>query len=108
MLHLKTSPTLTDIQTYVKELEVERGFTNVTLTQNCLMLGEEVGELFKAVRKAENMHIDPNSKLGTVEEELADAIIFLCSIANRLNVNLEQAFRDKEEINKGRHWQRAS
>jgi hypothetical protein len=28
----------------------------------------------------------------------------LCSIANRFDVNLEQAFRDKEEINKKRKW----
>ncbi|HEX8762963.1 MAG TPA: hypothetical protein VF733_04380 [Candidatus Saccharimonadales bacterium] len=50
------------------------------------------------------MRIDRNSKIGTVEEEIADIIIFLCSIANRLDINIEQAFRDKEEINKQRSW----
>jgi NTP pyrophosphatase (non-canonical NTP hydrolase) len=77
------------------------------MTQNCLLLGEEVGELFKAIRKSAKMRIDRNSKIGTVEEEIADIIIFLCSIANRLNINIEQAFRDKEEINKLRSWDAA-
>lgn len=103
-LHLKQNPTLSDIQQYVRDLEKDRGFTNVTMTQNCLLLGEEVGELFKAIRKSEKMRIDRNSKIGTVEEEIADIIIFLCSIANRLDINIEQAFRDKEEINKQRSW----
>ncbi len=108
MLHLKSSPTLADIQEYVRQLEDERGFTDVTLQQNCLLLGEEIGELFKAIRKVENMRIDHNSKVGTVEEEIADVIIFLCSIANRLNIDVEQAFRDKEEINKQRTWERTN
>jgi len=29
----------------------ERGFENETVLEQCLLLGEEVGELFKAVRK---------------------------------------------------------
>lgn len=103
-LRLKQNPTLADIQKYVHNLEVDRGFTDVTLTQSCLLLGEEIGELFKAIRKSEKMRVDHNSKIGTVEEELADVIIFLCSIANRLDIDIEQAFRDKEEINKLRSW----
>lgn len=103
-LHLKQNPTLFDIQQYVRDLEEVRGFTEVTMTQNCLLLGEEVGELFKAIRKSENMRVDQNSKIGTVDEEIADIIIFLCSIANRLDIDIEKAFRDKEEINKSRSW----
>jgi NTP pyrophosphatase (non-canonical NTP hydrolase) len=41
-----------------------------------------------------------------VEEELADIIIYLSSIANRYNINLETAFRNKEEINKKREWKK--
>jgi NTP pyrophosphatase (non-canonical NTP hydrolase) len=43
--------TLADVQTYVSQLEVERGFNDESVMQKCLLLGEEVGELFKAVRK---------------------------------------------------------
>ncbi|MBN2891068.1 MAG: hypothetical protein JXL97_04300 [Bacteroidales bacterium] len=68
------------------------------------MLGEEIGELFKAIRKNQQIKIDLNSKIGSVDEELADIIIYLCAIANRTNIDLEKAFRDKEEINKKRVW----
>lgn len=104
MLKLTERPTLADIQRYVRDMEDERGFSKATVMQNCLLLGEEVGELFKAVRKAEKMHIDQKSKIGTVEEEIADIVIYLCSIANRFDIDIEQAFRDKEEVNKKRSW----
>ncbi len=32
-------------------MEDKRGFTKQGVLQKCLMLGEEVGELFKAIRK---------------------------------------------------------
>jgi len=104
MPELKQNPILRDFQNYVVELEKERGFTQQTVLQRSLLLGEEVGELFKAIRKSEKMGVDQNSEIGSVDEELADILIFVCSIANRFGIDLEQAFRDKEEINKKRMW----
>jgi len=104
MLNLKDNPTLKDFQNYVTQLEEERGFSNEPILGQCLQLGEEVGELFKAIRKKKKIKVDHNSKFGSVDEELADILIFICSIANRFNIDLEQAFRDKEEINKKRTW----
>ncbi|MBI5004643.1 MAG: pyrophosphohydrolase [Candidatus Lloydbacteria bacterium] len=104
MLNLKGKPTLKDIQEYVKELEKERGFSDDPTIQKCLLLGEEIGELFKAIRKSEKMKIDKNSEHTSIEEELADIIIYLCSIANRYDIDLEDAFREKEEVNKKRKW----
>jgi len=104
MTDLRRNPTLKDYQKYVRELEEERGFIKQTVLQKCLMLGEEVGELFKAIRKKKKIKVDHNSKFGSIDEELADIIIFVCSIANRFNINLEQAFRNKEEVNKKRVW----
>ena len=102
---LKANPTLNDIQEYVKELEVERGFQDESVLQKCLLLGEEIGELYKAIRKKDKVtRIDHNSKFGSVDEEFADIIIVMCTIANRLGINLEQSFRDKEELNKNRSW----
>ena len=108
MPSLNQKPTLSDFQQYVRELEEERGFTDLNIVQECLMLGEEVGELFKAVRKSENITIDNNSKFGSVEEELADVLIFMCSIANRCGIDLEKAFREKEELNKNRVWSKSN
>lgn len=93
-----------DFQSYVSELEQERGFTDNSVLQNSLMLGEEIGELFKAIRKAEKMRTDDSSKIHNVEEEMADVLIYICSIANRYKIDLEKAFRDKEEVNKQRVW----
>jgi NTP pyrophosphatase (non-canonical NTP hydrolase) len=104
MLQLKENPTLKDIQTYVQELEIERGFTTNSVLQNSLLLGEEIGELFKAIRKTSKMKTDAKSKVGTVAEVLADIMIYLCSIANRFDIDLEKAFRNKEEVNKARTW----
>jgi NTP pyrophosphatase (non-canonical NTP hydrolase) len=108
MPELLPRPTLQDFQTYVTRLETERGFSDQTALQKCLLLGEEVGELFKAVRKAEGLAIDVRSKVGSVGEELADVLIYLCSIANRFDVDLEEAFRRKEEENHRRSWSAAS
>jgi len=102
---LTKNPTLTDFQKYVRELEEERGFTKNTVLQTCLQLGEEMGELFKAVRKKEKMKVDATSDTMHLDEEMADVIIFLCSLANRYDIDLEQAFRTKEEHNKTRTWQ---
>ena len=104
MPFLKQKPTLSDFQQYVRELEDERGFANENVLQKCLLFGEEVGELFKAIRKQQNIKIDNNSKYDSIDEELADIVIFVCSIANRYEIDLEKAFRDKEEINKKRVW----
>jgi NTP pyrophosphatase (non-canonical NTP hydrolase) len=102
---LKENPTLNDFQKYVIVLERERGFDHQTAVEKCLLLGEEVGELFKAVRKKQQIKIDKNSKVTTIGEELADIFIYLCAIANRFDINLEEAFRLKEEVNKKRKWE---
>jgi len=102
---LKENPTLADFQNYVFELENERGFIDQTSVEKCLLLGEEIGELFKAVRKKQQIKIDNNSKVTTVGEELADILIYICAIANRFDIDLEEAFRLKEEINKNRKWE---
>ncbi len=103
-LELKVNPTLVDYQEYVKELEIQRGFANQNALEKCLLLGEEMGELFKSIRKATNLKTDINSNIGSINEEIADMLIYLCSIANRFEIDIEQAFREKEEINKNRKW----
>ena len=105
MPELKDNPTLADIQTYVRQLEEERGFTDQSVRDKCLIMGEEVGELFKAVRKNIGLKVDQNSKFSSVSNEVADILIFLSSIANSFNIDMEQAFREKEEINKQRNWE---
>jgi NTP pyrophosphatase (non-canonical NTP hydrolase) len=77
---------------------------NQTIIDKCLLLGEEVGELFKAVRKSEGLAVDSNSSFTEIGDELTDIFIYLCAIANRKGIDLEEAFRKKEVKNKLRIW----
>lgn len=104
MPDLIKNPKLKDFQKYVSELESERGFSNQNIIDKCLLLGEEVGELFKAVRKTEGLAVDSNSTFTEIGDELTDILIYLCAIANRKGIDLESAFRAKEEKNKTRVW----
>jgi NTP pyrophosphatase (non-canonical NTP hydrolase) len=104
MPELTKSPTLSHFQEYVRKLEEERGFANQTVIDKCLLLGEEVGELFKAVRKSEGLAVDSNSSFTEISDELTDIFIYLCAIANRKGIDLEEAFREKEIKNKQRVW----
>ncbi len=54
------------------------------LHADLVWLGEEVGELFKAVREGEG-----------IEEEVADVFAWLLSVANVLGIDVEDAFRNK-------------
>lgn len=104
MRPLRPGATLVDLQRYVAEMEAERGFSDSSVMQQCLLLGEEVGELFKAIRRHESLRMEVTSVPGDVDEELADVLIYLCSIANRVGVSLDEAFRKKEAINETRTW----
>ncbi len=55
---------------------------------------EECGEMAGAARKKE-AHLD---------YEIADVFISLLHICNHFGIDLEKAFREKEEINKKRIW----
>lgn len=105
-LNLPLKPTLTDVQEYVRQMEQERGFTNHPIESQCLLLTEEIGELFKCIRKTHsNLGVDTNKKYDfDPAGEVTDVLIMLTAIANRLNIDMEQAFRDKEEANKKRTW----
>jgi NTP pyrophosphatase (non-canonical NTP hydrolase) len=85
-------------------MEDERGLNRQDLSAQCLKLGEEVGELFRAVRKLQGQPQDPDGRVSDVADEAADVLILLMSIVNRCGVNLEDAFRAKEVRNESRTW----
>ncbi|MFV2198381.1 MazG nucleotide pyrophosphohydrolase domain-containing protein [Nocardiopsis sp. LOL_012] len=96
--------TLTEIQEYVAQMEIERGFSDSTLIEQALKLAEETGEVCKAVRKRASLSVDPISTVGALGEELADVLIYLASLANREGIDLNRALRDKEQVNATRTW----
>lgn len=108
MPNLGTDPRLSDLQRYVDQLETERGFASDSVAQKCLLLAEEVGELVKSLRAAQHGLVVDAAKPFAEDPagELADILTVLAAIANRLDVDLETAFRRKEQINSAREWGR--
>lgn len=104
MSTLRANSSLVELQAYVAAIEIERGFANETALQKCLLLGEEVGELFKAVRQSAGIAVDQASTVGSVADELADVLIFVLAIANRFQIDVDAAVRGKEDRNRERVW----
>lgn len=111
MISLPPHATLGDYQRYIEDLETQQGWSDVDLVHNCFLMGEEVGELFKAVRKINRMfeqgEAPPETqtqRLEHVGEELVDVFNYLLAIANRLDIDLEQAFIKKNAYNQTRTW----
>lgn len=76
-LILPDNPTLRDFQDYVAEMKKIRGFNVTDKFYECCLLAEET-----------------------------DVFIYVLSLANMHGLDLEEAFREKEEINKRREWKR--
>lgn len=102
-LHLKENPTLADLQKYVADMVAERGFQD-NIPQRFMLLIEEVGEFTKAARKHAGLRYANDVRDQNLEGEAADVFIIFLGLCNQLGIDLEQAFRDKEENNKQRIW----
>jgi len=96
--------TLPEYQALVKRLVVERGFEDEAVTEVFTLLVEEVGELAKAIRKANGQKVDKTRKQHEVAEEAADVFWLLVDLCNRMDIDLAQAFVDKEKKNQKRKW----
>jgi NTP pyrophosphatase (non-canonical NTP hydrolase) len=104
-LHLKENPTLKDYQEYVALMVKEREFDKESIPEIFMLLMEECGEFAKAARKHAGIHADKSSKDFELAHEAADILVYLLDICNHFNIDLEEAFREKEEINRKRTWQ---
>lgn len=96
--------TLASLQRQVLEFERTKGLDHQTARDKCLLLGEEVGELFKAVRQVTRLGHDSNSQQHELADELADVTIYLLAIANRFDVDLGAAVARKLALNYHRDW----
>ncbi|HJL17510.1 MAG TPA: MazG nucleotide pyrophosphohydrolase domain-containing protein [Sandaracinaceae bacterium LLY-WYZ-13_1] len=101
-----------ELQRYVHALEAMHGWLDVDLVHNCFLLGEEVGELFKAVRRYERLYDEVDAPRAATDErrrevahEIVDVLNYLLAIANRLDIDVEAAFREKNAENQRRTWE---
>jgi NTP pyrophosphatase (non-canonical NTP hydrolase) len=104
-LYLKPKPTLRDYQGYIDKMLKERGFDKETIPEVFMMLLEECGELARSARKTQK-HIKAykGKRRSEIRYEFADVFIYLLQLCNYFDIDLEKAFREKEEINKKRIW----
>ncbi len=109
MKTLPERPTLADLQQHVHALEAHHGWLDVDLVHNVFLMVEEVGELTKGIRRVEKLFAegdapDREAARANVAEEIVDVLNYLLAIANRLDIDVEQAFRDKNQRNFQRSW----
>lgn len=110
MAHLIERPTLQDLQQYVDAICQERGWTIDTSSEKFMLFTEEVGELAKAIRNVQGLYQERTASQAPqrqreLEEEFADVLSYLLDLANYFHVDLEKAFRAKEQINQARTWE---
>ncbi len=106
---LNENNTLQEVQKYIKNVIEIRGFSKQEIEKTMLLLLEEVGELAKSIRKnATDMSIDNNkaNHYDTIESEVADVFIVLCSVCNKLDIDLYKSLKDKEQENIMRIWKK--
>ncbi|QDQ02257.1 pyrophosphatase [Lysinibacillus fusiformis] len=97
---------ISSMQKYVKQFSEEKGFHVNTTHTRTLYLVTEVGELAKEIL---SISFNPSEeKVSLVKEniglEMYDVIYNVLDLANRLEIDVENACRKKMEINKHRIW----
>ncbi|SDR99228.1 MazG nucleotide pyrophosphohydrolase domain-containing protein [Paenibacillaceae bacterium GAS479] len=91
---LNTNTTLNQLQQYIKQKDYNADASMAYFYK----LIEEVGELAEVIRK--NKKQGDGGIKGTIEEELSDVLYYTLCLANVFEVNLEESFIQKEELNK--------
>ena len=102
---INANSNLSEIQENITKMMQTNGLNNTPLELFCY-LAEEVGELAKEIRKTEeNMVMDIKKEYNScLKYEIADVFIYLLAICDSYNINLLEAFKDKEKINLDRIW----
>lgn len=95
---------ITELQKYIWQKNIERGFSRETAERKMLMLTEEVGELAKAVRQHIGMGFSSTTSRSDISEEIADVLIILLGLASTVDIDVFDAITQKESKNANRKW----
>ena len=79
------------------------GWDSKTDTEVFLLFIEEVGEMAKEIRKKLSLKGEKVDH-GEMSGEFADVLNYLLELAHRMDIDLEQAYRDKFALNAKRTW----
>ena len=104
--NMDENTSLKALQAYVDDMVNVRGFADETPQDCLLLLTEELGELAKEVRKNHTHIKNDTAKVSTnsLNGEMADVLMMLLALARTLNIDILQAFKDKELVNCNRNW----
>ena len=105
--NMDENTSLKSLQTYVDEMVNVRGFADETPQDCLLLLTEELGELAKEVRKNHTHIKNDKAKQSnhSLNGEMGDVLMMLLALARTLNVDLLDAFKEKELENCTRNWE---
>lgn len=104
--NFQENTSLEQLQIYIKQMRMARGFDKQTAKDTMLFLTEEVGELAKEVRKISGYQLDSaKSQERDIEGEIADVFIVLLSLCDAVDVDLLKVFKEKEQKNCDRKWE---
>ncbi|MNB87040.1 MazG nucleotide pyrophosphohydrolase domain protein [compost metagenome] len=91
-----------EFQQYVSEYSKVKGFEKSTIEQRTLYLMTEVGELAKEVL---SVSFHPTDEIKeNLGYEMYDVVWNIFDLANKLGIDLDQAFKKKMMINETRTW----
>lgn len=96
------------LQSYYRRTALRRGWGDESPRDTLLLITEEMGELARAIRKAEGLSRDQGYVGTDAASELADVQLYLLHLANSLGVDLASAVTAKERVNAERHALRES
>lgn len=105
MINLDKVQSLADLQAYISEQCIKRGWDKRTDLERMAMLTEEVGEVAKEIRRHQGrMGYKKPENTDHLAEELIDALNFIVDIANSNKIDLEKAFKTKWDAVQTREW----
>ena len=92
-------------QHYVAKFCEEKGFTDVSDEERYLFFMSEVGEMSEQLLKLKHVEKGQDEEIRQdLGYEIFDVIWNAVEIANRLDIDLTQAFEEKMQINAKRKW----
>lgn len=91
---------IVEFQRYVSNFSKEKGFQDTTIEERAMYAMAELGELVEVILKRDKIQ-DSKREIGL---EMFDVIWNVCDLANKLEIDLEKAFKEKMMMNKKRQW----
>ena len=93
-----------DIQKDALALRQKHGWKERNPSQRFRYLVSEIGELSKGLLKLEWDDVDRNEAKREIAHEMYDVVWNVCDLANQLDIDLEEYFQEKKELNLKRKW----